>query len=89
MQTKRRIILSNTISKTETKPFLIRMSSRNIQCGCWINACFSMNGFVSGSKGHKYRSLEGLSISGTYKIRRIFTTKTIYGSNNESETSIK
>jgi hypothetical protein len=82
MQTKRRIILSNTISKTETKPFLIRMSSRNIQCGCWINACFSMNGFVSGSKGHKYRSLEGLSI-------RIFTTKTIYGSNNESETSIK
>lgn len=76
-QTKRRIVLANTISKTEVKPFLTRLSSKPIQCGCWVNVCFSLNGFVMASKGQKYRSLEGMSVAGTYKLRRIFTTKSI------------
>jgi hypothetical protein len=42
-----------------------------------------------GSKGQKYRALEGISIAGTYKLRRIFTTKNINVSSTDSEFNIK
>jgi hypothetical protein len=74
-QTKRRISYSHTVSKVEAKPFLLRLPSRPLQSGCWTTACFNLNRIAATFKGNQFLSLENITISGTFKLRKIFTTK--------------
>ena len=71
-QTKRRIILSPSTTKTEIKPFFVKVPCQ-VQEGCWNNLAVDLCSFIEAFKGQTYRSLDAIYLTGHFKLRRIYT----------------
>ena len=73
MQTKRRVILSPSGTKTEMKPFFIKTPLSGWKENSWNNLCIDLYSYISAFKGQTFRSLDAINISGHFKLRRIYT----------------
>lgn len=73
LQTKRRVMLSPS-TKLENKPFFVKFPCSHVQQGIWNNLSIDLYSFIKAFKGQTYRSLDSISITGYFKLRRIFTT---------------
>lgn len=73
MQTKRRVMLSPN-TKLEIKPFFVKFPCSHVQEGIWNNLTIDLYSFINAFKGQTYRSLDYISITGFFKLRRIYTT---------------
>lgn len=76
--------------KAETKPFFVKYPCSHVQEGIWTNLCIDLYSFIAPFKGQTYRSLDTITISGFFKLRRIFTTQEppVACSNNEETKTI-
>ena len=66
-QTKRRIILSPSTTKTEIKPFFVKVPCQ-VQEGCWNNLAVDLYSFIEAFKGQTYRSLDAIYLTGHFKL---------------------
>lgn len=62
-------------AKIENKPFFVKYPCSHVQEGIWTNLTIDLYSFITAFKGQNYRSMDTLTISGCFKLRRIFTSQ--------------
>ena len=73
MQTKRRVILSPNGTKTELKPFFVKTPLPGWKENAWNNLSIDLYSYMTAFKGQTFRSLDGIHLTGHFKLRRIYT----------------
>lgn len=73
-QTKRRIMLSPSTNKMEVKPFFMKSACHDYIEGQWNNFVVDLYSYIEAFKGQTYRSLDSITISGHFKLRRVYTS---------------
>ncbi|KAI8930032.1 hypothetical protein BC831DRAFT_164348 [Entophlyctis helioformis] len=75
-QNHRRFFISTAHRELKVTALHCGIPLVNIKRGVWINLCLDMVSLVSDNyRGQMFRSLDGISILGTFRLRRVFTLK--------------
>ena len=69
-------MLSPATHKLEIKPFFLKYPFHNFSEGVWNNLVIDLHSYIEAFKGQTYRSLDSISITGHFKLRRIYTAST-------------
>ncbi|KAJ3311854.1 hypothetical protein HDV04_003594 [Boothiomyces sp. JEL0838] len=72
----RRFLISNPTKEIKITALHASIPFPNIPKGQWVNLCFNMSKLVSDNfRSSIFRSLSRINISGTFRLRKIFTMK--------------
>lgn len=81
-------MLSPATHKLEIKPFFVKMPCPNYSEGTWNNLAIDLYSYIEAFKGQTYRSLDSITISGNFRLRRIYTSSSeMLEGEGESESS--
>ena len=60
----------------QIKPFFVKTPIKGYKEGVWNNFGIDLYSYIEAFKGQTYRSLDTISITGHFKLRRIYSTTT-------------
>ncbi|KAJ3021937.1 UNVERIFIED_CONTAM: hypothetical protein HDU68_009392 [Siphonaria sp. JEL0065] len=75
-QNKRRFFISTAAKETKNTALHVTLPLGFLKRGVWLNLCFDLISLVGDSfKGQTFRCLDSIALSGTYRLRKVFTMK--------------
>lgn len=73
---KRRLVISTTVRENSMTPLHAKLNLGLIKRQIWLNLCFDMVSLIEDTFTRQtFNSLDSISLSGTCKLRRIFTMR--------------
>ncbi|ETW06947.1 hypothetical protein H310_03057 [Aphanomyces invadans] len=73
--TRRRIVMSSAFRGAVVHQLHAQVPLQQVTRDTWLNWCFDVAALVDGSFAKTLRTLDSISLSGTCKLRRVFTMK--------------
>ncbi|KAI9334773.1 hypothetical protein BDR26DRAFT_866747 [Obelidium mucronatum] len=75
-QSKRRFFISTAAKETKNTALHVTLPLGFLKRGVWLNLCFDLLSLVGDTfKGQTFRCLDSIALSGTFRLRKVFTMK--------------